>query len=165
MVIPFLRADLSKSNVTWTFNNSSKTLTIAYNLIGANYDANPNFTTFGQSASGAQFAVGISLFKCTGDFQSFGQFKNSQWGCGSQTLQGNTIAVQTIDVGVIVIGKNGNGTLNVSVTGIAPGTYNIGFYVRQGVGCGTFVFPLNTNCDIALQSGGTFGSYYTVTAK
>lgn len=142
----------SKSNVVWVYDNSTKTLKVSYYLSGA--------------TAAKQLAVGMSFYAATSScpnptLTTFGQYKVN-WACGSATRDQFTATKQDMDIGVIQVDNNGNGQYDVEISGIAPGTYRIQYWVRQGVGCG---FGNNTVCNMIFQSGGTYGSYYTVTVN
>ena len=135
------------SNVVWTYNNTTHNLTVSYYLYGA--------------TAASQFAVGASLYNCSSSLATFGQYK-ANWSCGSATRQSVTANKQDIDLGVVQTDNSGNGLYETTITGIAPGTYRIQYWVRKGVGCG---FGNDTNCSIIFQAGGSYGSYYTITVN
>jgi hypothetical protein len=118
-------------------------LQITYNLNGAN----ANYT----------YQVGVHIFGLnfgsTG-LASFGQYATA--GTPIQiTRQGNTAYVQGVEFGNVTTNATGNGSSSFSISNLLPGTYQLEFDVRQGVGCN--IPPGNpSNCAVVYQSPGPF---------
>jgi hypothetical protein len=127
-----------------------------------------SFVKFGQSGNGrlqityhlqgalpnTTHSVGLHVFQC---LTIFGQYLASP--CGSFVRDGSTSFVSPVDLGTITTDQYGNGNLEVNVTGIIPGTYEIVFHTRLST------LPANTNacsgspnpCSVIYESPGPFG--------
>jgi hypothetical protein len=88
---------------------------------------------------------------------TFGQFTATA-GCGTVTRQGVTANVTAFEFGTVALDGSGNGSFQVTVTGLSPGTYDVEFDVRFGPTC-------PGNCSVIYQSPGpVFGDYAKITA-
>jgi hypothetical protein len=113
------------------------------------------------------YQVGVHIF-CTTIASTFGQFPTeaaSPPTCTTATRQGVTRSVAAVELGVVTTDIHGNGTFNVVIGPIAPGTYTLEFIARNGAGCG---LAGGGTCDVAhaeadFQSPGpTFGDTTTI---
>jgi hypothetical protein len=140
----------SKSNVEWSVAGSN--LTVTYNLVGA--------------TPTKMYQVALQFF-CTTFPSTFGQFpvtENSNGNCISGTAQGVTKTVAAAEVAGVLTDEHGNGSARIVVGAVAPGTYELEFIVRDGVGCGG-VIGGNT-CNVDFQSPGPiFGDTTTVSVS
>lgn len=139
--------DLTQSNVTWT-QTSNSSLDATYNFVGAD----PN----------AQYTAGVALLYAdqTGCLPSFGQFNLGP--CYDVTRQGytswedDTNGVNPAGVGTLSTDGAGDGSLTVHFTGIAPGTYMLKFYAREGIGGGSIEFqapgPFSQTLDLTFSA-------------
>lgn len=138
----------TKSKVTWT--SLSTKLTVTTTLVSAN----PN----------KLYQVAL-MFYCTTFPATFGQFDvwtTSGGDCESITRQGVTASRAEVELGVVMTDMNGNGTVAVSVTKPAAGTYSLEFLIRDGSGC--HISGGDGNCNVDFQSPGpTFGDATTIT--
>src|SRR5215831_229373 len=125
--------DYNTGEVTWKHSPGRSLLIITYTLRGAT----PN----------RQYQVGVHIFDICPT--TFGQFPSLD-GCAAITREGVTRVVEGIELGVVTTDSDGNGSFTVSVNGIEPGTYQIIFDVRAGVGCN---LPVGCGgCAVVFQS-------------
>jgi hypothetical protein len=125
------------------FNQTGNgTLQVTYHLQGAK----PN----------TAHTVGVHIFRCV---LSFGQFMASP--CGYFLRDGNWSYASPVELGTVTTDQSGSGDLQVSVSGIAPGTYSIEFHTRISTMsltniavCGASPNP----CSVVYQSPGPFGA-------
>lgn len=140
----------AKSNVSWSVNGNAKTLTVTFNLVGAN--------------PSKIYQASIHIF-CTTIASTFGQFPTEVTtppNCNVATKQGVTKTIAAVEFGVVTTDLHGNGKFKVVVGPIASGTYNLEFTMRNGVGCGVIGGAGNNacydDCSADFQSPGpTFG--------
>ena len=139
--------DLGKSTVKWT--PGTHKLTVVYKLV----KARPS----------KLYQVALNFF-CDTFPAKFGQFPVDLGGgtCPSLTRQGVTKTIAEVEVGVVTTDANGNGQFTVAITGVAPGTYQVEFYVRDGAGCNLIGGGGNSGCSADFQSPGPFGTATTV---
>jgi hypothetical protein len=146
--------DFTHSNIVWSLNPATKTLTVSFLLV----HANPN-KLYQMSAH----------FFCTTFPATFGQFPNDTVGggaCGSITRQGVTRTVTAVEFGVVRTDIDGNGTFDVDIGPIASGVYSLEFTARNGAGCNVNGGGGNgpTICNADFQSPGPiFGNAVTIT--
>src|SRR2546425_2216462 len=95
----------------------------------------------------------------SGSSANLGQLLADPGSCAAQTKQGITRIVSGFELGILSLDANGSGFLNVTISNVPLGTFQIEFFFRQGVpnlsiGCGGVPDP----CPVLLQSPGpTFG--------
>ena len=145
--------DLTHSNIVWSLNPSTKTLTVSFLLV----HANPN-KLYQMSAH----------FFCTTFPATFGQFPNANpsSSCTPLTRQGVTKHATAVEFGVVRTDINGNGTFDVDIGPIASGVYSLEFTARNGAGCNLNGGGGNsgTICEVDFQSPGPiFGDAVTIT--
>src|SRR2546425_2416326 len=96
----------------------------------------------------------------SGSSANLGQLPADPGSCAAQTKQGITRIVSGFELGILSLDTNGSGFLNVTISNVPLGTFQIEFFFRQGVpnlsiGCGGVPDP----CPVLLQSPGpTFGA-------
>src|SRR2546427_8380874 len=96
----------------------------------------------------------------SGSSANLGQLLADPGSCAAQTKQGMTRIVSGFELGILSLDANGSGFLNVTISNVPLGTFQIEFFFRQGVpnlsiGCGGVPDP----CPVLLQSPGpTFGA-------
>jgi hypothetical protein len=138
----------TKSKIKWTATSTK--LTVATTLVGAN----PN----------KLYQVAL-MFYCNTFPATFGQFPvqtTSGGDCESLTRQGVTANRAEVEIAVVLTDMNGNGTVSVTVTKPAAGTYSLEFLLRDGSGC--HINGGSGNCQVDFQSPGpTFGDATTIT--
>jgi hypothetical protein len=131
----------STSFVHWSLSPENPFLTVIYQLNGAT----PN----------KLYEVGIHVEDCTKSVSPFGQFP-SFGTCGPITRQGHTVNVQAFAFGVVLTDALGNGTFDVLVGPIKPGSYRFQFDVRDGP-----CLPLiggGTDCSVDFQAPAPFAT-------
>ena len=104
-------------------------------------------------------AVGLHVFSKTtlGCVLAFGQFPALK--CDWFEREGNGSYASPIDMGTITTDQNGNGNLDVNVTGIGPGSYEMAFHVRlEQIWRGdTTICSADTHpCSVIYRSPGPF---------
>jgi hypothetical protein len=130
--------DYSKSSVKWSVAKSGG-LTVTYSLVGAT----PN----------KLYQTTIAFFnQCAAGLASFGQYTTEQTNCSTITRQGVTAGDTGVELGVIRTDLNGDGVYTITLSPITPGTYDVEFVVRDGVGC--TLTGGGSDCDIDFQSPG-----------
>jgi hypothetical protein len=138
----------AKSNVKWTATKTK--LTVSTTLVAAN----PN----------KLYQIAL-MFYCTTFPSTFGQFPvqaTSGGDCESITRQNVTATRAEVELGVVLTDMNGNGTVLVTVSKPAAGTYSLEFLARDGSGC--HISGGDGNCNVDFQSPGpTFGDSTTIT--
>lgn len=113
----------SKSKISYSVNSATKKLSVKFTLVGAR--------------SSKLYQVAVAIF-CTTFPPTFGQFPNDLAGggnCVSATRQGVTRTLTSVEFGVVTTDIHGNGSLAVVVGPVAPGTYEVEFFGRDGAGC------------------------------
>ena len=140
--------NLTKSTVKWT--PGTHKLTVVYKLVAAR--------------PSKLYQVSLNFF-CSTFPANFGQFPVDAGGgtCFTLTRQGVTKTAAEVEFGVVTTDSHGNGTISVAITGIAPGTYQVEFYVRDGAGCNLNGGGGNSGCSVDFQSPGPWGTATTVT--
>jgi len=139
--------NLSKSSVKWTPGKHK--LTVVYKLVAAR--------------PSKLYQVALNFF-CDTFPANFGQFPVDAGGtCFTLNRQGVTRTAAEVEIGVVTTDSHGNGTISVAITGIAPGTYQVEFYVRDGAGCNLNGGGGNSGCNVDFQSPGPWGTATTVT--
>lgn len=142
--------NFTKSHITWSVNATTKKLSVTFTLVGA--------------TPSKLYQVGIVPF-CTTFPSTFGQFPVDMGGgtCSTLTRQNVTATAATIELGVILTDKNGNGTFAVTIGPIPSGTYNVEFQARDGAGCNVSGGAGNgSDCADDFQSPGPFGTTTTI---
>jgi hypothetical protein len=72
--------------------------------------------------------------------------------------------VAEVEVGVVTTDIHGNGSFTVVIGPVAPGTYELGFYIRDGASCNLTGGAGNgSDCAVDFQSPGPFGTATTIT--
>jgi hypothetical protein len=146
--------DFAHSNIVWSLNPATKTLTVSFLLV----HANPS-KLYQMSAH----------FFCKTFPATFGQFPNGKVGggaCMTLTRQGVTKTITAVEFGVVMTDIDGNGTFDVDVGPIASGVYSLEFTARNGAGCNVNGGGGNagTICEVDFQSPGPiFGDAVTIT--
>ena len=145
--------DFTHSNIVWSLNPATKTLTVSFLLV----HANPN-KLYQMSAH----------FFCRTFPATFGQFPNTNpsSSCTPLTRQGVTKSATAVEFGVVRTDINGNGTFDVDIGPIASGVYSLEFTARNGAGCNVNGGGGNPPiiCGADFQSPGpTFGNAVTIT--
>ena len=145
--------DLTHSNIVWSLNPSTKTLTVSFLMV----HANPN-KLYQMSAH----------FFCKTFPATFGQFPNTNpsSSCTPLTRQGVTKSATAVEFGVVRTDIDGNGTFDVDIGPIASGVYSLEFTARNGAGCNVNGGGGNPPiiCGADFQSPGpTFGNAVTIT--
>jgi hypothetical protein len=140
----------TKSYVKWTA--AKHKLTVNYKLVGA--------------APSKVYQVSLNFF-CTTFPATFGTFPVDLGGgtCFTLTRQGVTATAAEVEVGVVLTDANGNGAVNIPITNVAPGTYKILFFVRNGAGCNVSGGGGDSGCSVDFQSPGPWGTGTTVTIQ
>ncbi|MFY9676093.1 MAG: hypothetical protein WCB53_04855 [Terriglobales bacterium] len=143
----------SKSSVSWSVGAAKKTITVKATLVGGIPDN--------------LYQVALNFF-CTTFPADFGQFPNDLSGggaCTPLTRQGVTENSAEVELGVVLTDMNGDGSFSVVIGPVASGTYNLEFFVRNGVGCDYIGgAPCeNPYSPSDYQSGSTFGDATTIT--
>jgi hypothetical protein len=140
--------NLTKSSVKWT--TGTHKLTVTYKLVGA--------------TPSKLYQVALNFF-CDSFPATFGQFPVDGGGgtCFTLTRQNVTKSAAEVEVGVVTTDAHGNGTLAVAITGVASGTYQVEFFVRDGAGCNLNGGGGNSGCGVDFQSPGPWGTATTVT--
>jgi hypothetical protein len=147
----------TKSTLKWSVATTGK-LTVTYTLVGAT----PN----------KLYEVGIIAF-CETFAGTFGQFPAyyvppGGGNCTSFTRQNVTKSVAIVEFGVVTTDSSGDGSFEVVVGPIAPGTYDIEFMAQDGAGCFINGGAGNNgcgsdDCNVDFQSPGPFGTATTIT--
>jgi len=152
----------SSTKLVWTpgwdrWDNATPPLDYAHSFVKFSQSAQ-NTLKINVHLQGAEpnttHAVGLHVFRCV---LSFGQFL--AYPCGNFVREGNRSDVSPIDMGTITTDQYGNGNLDVTVTGIVPGSYEIAFHVRyeQIFGGNTSICSGVMNpCSVIYQSPGPF---------
>ncbi len=140
--------NLAKSTVKWT--PGTHKVTVVFKLVGA--------------SPSKLYQVALNFF-CNTFPATFGQFPvdGGGGGCFTLTRQNVTKTAAEVEVGVITTDLQGNGSISVPITGVAPGTYQLEFYVRDGAGCNLNGGGGNSGCSVDFQSPGPWGTATTVT--
>ncbi|MBV9304476.1 MAG: hypothetical protein JOY62_06330 [Acidobacteriaceae bacterium] len=135
--------NLTKSNIKWSVS-SSRDLTITFDLVSAR--------------ANKLYQVSINFF-CSKFPASFGQFPTDggAGACQALTRQGVTKDSAEVELGVVRTDIHGNGSLTVVVGPIAPGTYELEFFARDGGGCNVNGGCGVATCAVDFQSPGPFG--------
>ena len=138
----------TKSSVKWT--PGTHKLTLTYKLVGAR--------------PSKLYQVALNFF-CDTFPATFGQFPVDAGGgaCFTLTRQGVTKTAAEVEVGVVTTDSHGNGTVTIAITGVASGTYQVEFYVRDGAGCNLNGGGGSSGCSVDFQSPGPWGTATTVT--
>ncbi|MGO8795315.1 MAG: hypothetical protein ACLQLC_10865 [Candidatus Sulfotelmatobacter sp.] len=140
------------SYVSWSVNSTNSKLTVTFALEGA--------------TPSKLYQVGLNFF-CTTFPATFGQFPNEVIGggvCPLYTAQGVTLGYAAIEVGVVTTDIYGNGSFTIVIGPIAPGTYDLEFFARDGAGCDLIGGAGNGACTIDFQSPGPiYGDAITIT--
>lgn len=138
----------TKSTVKWSVGKHK--LTVTYKLVGAR--------------PSKLYQVALNFF-CDTFPATFGQFPVDGGGgvCFSLTRQGVTKTAAEVEVGVVTTDIHGNGSVTVPITTVAPGTYHLEFFVRDGAGCNLSGGGGNSGCSVDFQSPGPWGTATTVT--
>ena len=111
-----------KSKLTWSVDPSTRMLTVTYTLFGAR----PN----------KLYQAALHIF-CKKFPLTFGQFPTlvySNGTCPSYPRQGVTNSSAGVFIGVVTTDIYGDGTFTGAVGPIAPGTYHMEFWMRDGAG-------------------------------
>jgi len=142
--------NLAKSYVKWTA--AKHKLTVQYKLVGA--------------APSKVYQVALNFF-CDTFPATFGTFPVDLGGgtCFTLTRQNVTATAAEVEIGVVLTDAHGNGAVNIPITNVAPGTYKILFFVRNGTGCNVNGGGGNAGsiCSVDFQSPGPWGTGTTVT--
>ena len=129
-----------------------------------------SFVKFGQSTTGGMqiayhlqgaapnttHTVGLHVYKCV---LSFGQYLADA--CGFFSRDGNSSFASPVELGVITTDQNGNGNLEVTIQGIAPGAYSIAFHARLGTKPATVSSSCSgwgNPCNVIYESPGPFAA-------
>jgi hypothetical protein len=144
--------NFTASKVSWSVNTTTRKLSLTFTLKGA--------------TPSKLYQMSIHFF-CSTFPATFGQFPTETSGgaCVSITRQGVTASVAAVELGVVTTDMHGNGTFNVVIGPVAPGTYTLEFLGRNGAGCG---LTGGGPCDVShaegdFQSPGpTFGTATTI---
>ena len=143
-----------KSSVSWSVAATTKKVTVNVKLVGGM----PNNL----------YQVALNFF-CTTFPSTFGQFPTEENGdgtCISISRQGVTQNIAEVELGVVLTDMNGNGSFSVVIGPVAPGTYSLEFFVRNGVGCD---YIGGAPCEVPYSPadyqspGPTFGDATTIT--
>lgn len=151
---------------------------IVYSLLSNRTVVEIQFVLNGTNLPNTSHSVGLTLFwpstaSCissfgtitggtgsTGSSANLGQLIADPGSCTAQTRQGITRIGSGFEVGILSLDANGSGSLNVTISNVPSGTFQIEFFFRQGIpnftsGCGGVPDP----CAVLLQSPGpTFGA-------
>jgi hypothetical protein len=65
---------------------------------------------------------------------------------------GCSAGIQGMELGVLTTDSLGDGSFHVNIGSIVPGTYDVVFDVRQGIGCNIDVESPGRNCPIVFQA-------------
>jgi hypothetical protein len=140
--------DFSTSHVIWGFSPTGA-LRITFQLRHAR--------------ANKLYQVGVAVMDCSTELPDFGQFPFGATTCATTIKQGVTDTVDAVELGVILTDIHGNGSVAVSDPKIAPGTYDLEFFARDGAGCGVTGGGSGLVCNVDFQSPGPFGSETTIT--
>jgi len=143
-----------KSKVSYSVDATTQRLTVTFTLVGGT----PNNL----------YQVALNFF-CSTFPATFGQFpveENGDGTCISISRQGVSDSIAEVELGVVLTDMNGDGSFKVVIGPIASGTYNLEFFVRNGVGCdligGAPCQPPDSPADYQ-SPGPTFGDATTIT--
>jgi hypothetical protein len=145
--------NFTTSKISWSVNTTTHKLSVTFTLKG--------------TTPSKLYQMSIHFF-CNTFPATFGQFptETNSGACVSITRQGVTASVAAVELGVVTTDIHGNGTFNVVIGPVAPGTYTLEFIGRNGAGCG---LTGGGPCDVShaeadFQSPGPiFGDATTIT--